>query len=115
MMRSKGSPVGALCSHDVLRNVLSVDQCRRPFSRRLADVALLRAAPGGLELRASGTFAQDLSLETVADDMVRRPPQGGEQLGGARRVRHEPTALDMRRILTDQPPGCVPSAVCALT
>ena len=30
-------------------------------------------------------------------------------------LRHEPIALDMRQILTDQPPGCVPSAVCALT
>jgi hypothetical protein len=40
--------------------------------RRLADVALLRVAPGGLELCASGTFAQDLSLETVANNMVRR-------------------------------------------
>ena len=83
--------------------------------RRLADVALLRAAPRGLELCASGTFAPHLGLETVANNMVRRHAQCGEQLAGVRRVRHEPTALDMRQILTDQPPGCVPSAVCALT
>ncbi len=82
--------------------------------RRLADVALFRAAPRGLELCASGTFAQDLNLETVADDMVRRHAQCGEHLAGIRRVRHEPAAIDMRQILTDQPPGGVPSAVCAL-
>jgi hypothetical protein len=56
-----------------------------------------------------------VSYETIAGTMAWRCPDRGEHLTGSRRIRHEPTALEMRHIFADEPSRRFPGAFLALT